>query len=382
MLADAVALSRGFIRKVAVLGAGTMGSRIAAHLANAGVPVVLLDIAAPNAPAGDRATRNAVVMKALDALKKSKPPAFFDASVSRLITVGNFEDHLNLVTGCDWIIEAVAENLDIKRSLLARVDAFRRRDAIITTNTSGLPVSVIAEGMPEDFRRNWFGTHFFNPPRYMRLLEIIPTPETNPAAIAAVELFADHRLGKSVVRPKDTPNFIANRIGTFALMNTMRVMRAMDLTIEQVDTLTGAPLGWPKTGTFRLADLVGVDVLAHVVKNFEARVKDERSDVVLPELVSEMLARKWIGDKVGQGFYKREKGARGKEEFLGLDWKTLDYRPSERANFASVETAKSVESVRERVKTLLNGDPEERPCGSFLLADPIRPVELLSQSHP
>jgi 3-hydroxyacyl-CoA dehydrogenase len=336
------------IRKVAVLGAGTMGSRIAAHLANAGIPVVLLDIPA------------AMNGQILESLKKSKPAAFFDASLSRLVTLGNFDDHLNLIADCDWIIEAVAENLEIKRALLKRVDAFRRRDAIVTTNTSGLPVSQIAEGMPEDFRRNWFGTHFFNPPRYMRLLEIIPTPETDPAVVAAIEQFADRRLGKSVVGAKDTPNFIANRVGTFALMNAIRVMQEMDLTIEQVDALTGMPLGWPKTGTFRLADMVGLDVLAHVVRNFETRVRDERAGLALPGFVSEMLSRKWIGDKVGQGFYKKEK-----DVLLGIDWKKLEYRPSERAKFSSLEMAKNVESVSERVKMLLASDPKKDLAAAF-----------------
>jgi 3-hydroxyacyl-CoA dehydrogenase len=348
------------IRKVAVLGAGTMGSRIAAHLANAGVPVVLLDI-----PAGEERARNAVAMQALEAVKKAKPAALFHANLSRLVTIGNFEDHLNMIADCDWIIEAVTENLEVKRALLGRVNAFRRKDAIVTTNTSGLPVGQIAESLPEDFRRNWFGTHFFNPPRYMRLLEIIPTPQTDPAAISAIERFADLRLGKSVVVAKDTPNFIANRIGAFALVNAMRVMQAMNLTIEQVDALTGTPLGWPKTGVFRLADMVGLDVLGHVVKNFATRVKDERGDVVLPDFVNEMIARNWIGDKVGEGFYKRKKDTGGKDVFLCLDWKTLEYHPSERAKFASLEMAKNLESVAERVRMLLAADPKKDPVAAF-----------------
>jgi 3-hydroxyacyl-CoA dehydrogenase len=378
MSADAVALSRGrvertssertgavLIRKAAVLGAGTMGSRIAAHLANAGIPVVLLDIVPPGAPAGDRAARNAVVMRAFDALKHSKPAAFFDAGVSRLISTGNFEDDLHLVGDCDWIIEAVAENLDIKRALLRKVDAVRQKGSIVTTNTSGLPVSQIAEGMPEDFRRNWLGAHFFNPPRYMRLLEIIPARDTDPLAVAAIERFAERALGKTVVRAKDTPNFIANRIGTFALMNAIRVMQAMDLTIEQVDALTGTALGWPKTGTFRLADMVGIDVLAHVARNFQERVKDERADVTLPEFVREMLLRGWLGDKTGQGFYKKVKEADGKQTIFALNWKTLEYHPSERAKFASLEMAKNAESVPERVKLLLDADPKKDLPAAF-----------------
>ncbi len=353
------------IRKVAVLGAGVMGSRIAAHLANAGVQVVLLDIAAPGAPAGEKAARNAVVRRALEGLAKASPAPLFDPAAARLITVGNFEDDLGLVGGCDWIIEAVAENLDIKRGLLGKVDAFRRRDAIVSTNTSGLPVSQIAEGMPEDFRRNWLGTHFFNPPRYMKLVEIIPTPDTDPGVAAAVARFADLHLGKTVVYAKDTPNFIANRIGTFVLMNAIRVMQAMDLTIEQVDALTGPALGWPKTGTFRLADLVGLDVLAHVAGNFLARVKDERSDVVMPDFAGRMLERKWLGDKTGQGFYKKETDPEGRRVILALDWKTLEYRPSEKPKFAVLEMAKAVESLPERVKMLLGADPAKDPAAAF-----------------
>jgi 3-hydroxyacyl-CoA dehydrogenase len=219
--------------------------------------------------------------------------------------------------------------------------------------------------MPEAFRRKWFGTHFFNPPRYMRLLEVIPTPDTDPAAIAAVERFADQRLGKAIVFARDTPNFIANRIGTFSMLNAVRIMQEMDLTIEQVDALTGASLGWPKTGTFRLADMVGIDVLGSVARNFQARVRDERADLTFPEIVTRMLERKWIGDKAGQGFYRKEKGPDGKELRFGLDWKTLEYRPSERAKFPALEMAKNVDSPAERVKLLLSGDPKKDVAARF-----------------
>jgi 3-hydroxyacyl-CoA dehydrogenase len=280
------------------------------------------------------------------------------------VKTGNFEDDLKLLADCDWIIEAVAENLEIKRALLGRVNEVRRADAIITTNTSGLPVNQIAEGMPDEFRRNWFGTHFFNPPRYMRLLEIITTPETDPAAVAAVARFADQRLGKTIVIAKDTPNFIANRIGTFSLLNAVRIMQQMDLTIEQVDALTGTALGWPKTGTFRLSDMVGIDVLGHVARNFQARVEDERGDVTFPEMITRMLERNWIGDKVGQGFYRKQKGPEG-DTRLGLDWKTLEYRPSERAKFPALEMAKNIESVPERLKLLMGGDPKKDVAARF-----------------
>jgi len=353
------------IRKVGVLGAGTMGARIAAHLANAGIPVVLLDIVPADAPAGEKAARNRIVNGALDALKKSKPAAFFEPGLARLLTVGNLEDDLKLLADCDWVIEVVAENLEIKRSLLKKIQPHLRKDAIVTTNTSGLPVANIAAEMPEDFRRRWFGTHFFNPPRYMRLLEIIPTPEADPSLIATIAHFGDQRLGKTIVAAKDTPNFIGNRIGTFAMMGTIQVMQQMDLSIEQVDALTGSAMGWPKTGTFRLGDMVGIDVLGHVAKNFFATVKDERSDVVLPDFIGILLERKWIGDKVKQGFYKKEKDAEGKEVRLGLDWKTVEYRVSERAKFPALEQAKNIESTPERIRALLAGDPANDKAAEF-----------------
>ena len=342
-----------------------MGSRIAAHVANAGLPVVLLDIVPPNAPADNKAARNSIAMAAIEGLKKARPAAFFDAANARLIQTGNFEDHLELLKDCDWIVEVVAENLEIKRTLLARVNQFRRADTIITTNTSGLPVSQIAEGMDSGFKKHWFGTHFFNPPRYMRLLEVIPTPATDPAALMAIEQFVDLRLGKAVVTAKDTPNFIGNRIGTFAMMNALRIMQAMDMSIEEVDALTGATLGWPKSGTFRLSDMVGIDVLAHVAKNFFERVKDERSDVAPPPFIGQMLEKKWLGDKTGQGFYKKVRGTGGEEERLGLDWKTLEYRPSVRVKFPSLELTKNTDSVAERLRMVLANDPRKDRAAAF-----------------
>src|SRR5271169_4462333 len=260
------------IRKVAVLGAGTMGARIAAHFANAGVPSYLFDIVPPDA---DGPARNKIAAAGLDAAKKSKPAAFMEPSLARFVTVGNFEDDLKKLTDVDWIIEAVVENLEIKRSLLKKVEAIRKPGTIITTNTSGLPVGKIAEGFSEDFRRAWFGTHFFNPPRYMRLLELVPTPEADRTLIEAVAHFGDVRLGKGVVMAKDTPNFIGNRIGTFSVLNVMRLMQEMDLSIEDVDALTGLAVGWPKSATFRTIDLVGLDILGHVVGNMTANVHDE-----------------------------------------------------------------------------------------------------------
>src|SRR5712672_1330258 len=352
------------INKVAVLGAGTMGARIAAHFANAGVPCVLLDIVTPDAAQStDKAARRKIVAGGLDAAVKSKPAAFFEKGLERLITIGTFDDDIKLLADADWIIEAVAENLEIKRGLLKKVEAVRKPGSLITTNTSGLPVASIAHGFSEDFRRHWFGTHFFNPPRYMRLLDIIPTPETDPAAIETVAHFCDVRMGKGIVTAKDTPNFIANRIGTFAGLNVFRVMQEMDLTIEEVDALTSSG-GWTKAPTFRTIDLVGLDVLGSVVNNFKKNVQDERSELQLPEFFQKMLERKLLGDKTKAGFYKKTKGPQG-EERLAIDWKTLEYRPAQKPKFASLEMAKNVEDMGERLRMMVgNTDPRDK-AGQF-----------------
>ena len=263
----------------------------------------------------------------------------------------------------DWIIEAVIEDLDLKRELLRKVDAVRKPGTIITTNTSGLPVAKIAAGFSEDFRRCWFGTHFFNPPRYMRLLEIIPTADSDPAAMKTIADFCDLHLGKSVVQAKDTPNFIANRIGTFSMLNVMRVMQEMDLSVEEVDALTGSAVGWPKTGTFRLGDMVGLDILGHVVRNGAINIKDERSDLKLPPFFLEMLNRKWLGDKTKGGFYKKQKGPEGEQRFA-FDWKTIEYRPLQKAKLAALEMAKSVDDLPERLKMLIA--PSKDKANQFL----------------
>ncbi len=348
------------IQRVAVLGAGTMGARIAAHIANAGFPVLLLDLASEGAP-----DRNALAARSLENLKKAKPPAFVDPAVVRHISVGNFEDDLEKLQTCDWVLEAVAENLDIKRALLNKVAPYIRDNAIVTTNTSGLPVGLIAKDMPESFRRRWLGTHFFNPPRYMRLVELIVTPETDPQAAASVANFAQVYLGKLVVRAHDTPNFIANRIGTFVMLNTFRTMLDQGLSIEETDALTGAAIGWPKTGTFRLADMVGIDVLVHVARNFAAGSKDERSDVGIPAALEQIFERKWFGDKSGQGFYKKQRGADGKEARLALDLSSLEYRPAERPKMAALEMAKTNESAAARIRALLAADPERDQAAKF-----------------
>ena len=382
------------INKVAILGAGTMGARVAAHLANAGIPCYLFDILPPDVlPGADAAMRNKIAAAGLDAAKKSKPAAFMEPSLARLVSVGNLEDDLKKLADVDWIIEAVVENLEIKRALLKKVEAVRKPGTIVTTNTSGLPVSKIAEGFSDDFRRTWFGTHFFNPPRYMRLLELIPTPEADRALIDAVSHFCDLRLGKGVVLAKDTPNFIANRIGTFSVLNVMRLMQELDLTVEDVDALTGPAVGWPKSATFRTIDLVGLDILSHVVANMTAQAAvapasspadapmgrtlpsaalDERSDLKLPDFYKQMLDRKWLGDKTQGGFYKKAKGGEGKEdERLALDWKTLEYHPRQKPKFPALDMAKNIEHTGTRLRALLGleGTPQKGDkAGAFLWA--------------
>lgn len=358
------------IRKVAVLGAGTMGARIAAHLANASIPSVLLDIVPAELTATEQAkgltladprVRNRFAQAGLDVALKSRPAAFFVPEAARMITLGNFDDDLTAVKDCDWIIEAVTENLEIKRSLLRRVEPLRGPKAIVSSNTSGISIARIAEGFSEDFRRHWLGTHFFNPPRYMRLLEVIPTRETLPEVVETVSRFGDMVLGKGIVRAKDTPNFIANRIATFVTLNVLRVMQQDGYSIEEIDALTGPAMGLPKSATFRTLDIVGLDVMAHVVKNLaDALPDDERRDLFkIPGFVVQMLERKLLGEKTRQGFYKKVKASPKSgtgdvgSEILTLDLQTFEYRPRQRAKFPSLEMAQNIEDTRQRVASLL-----------------------------
>ncbi len=344
------------VRRAAVLGAGTMGSRIAAHLANAGIPTLLLDL-----PAKDPPAERAPAVTALDALAKSKPAAFFEASLGRLITPGTFDDDLQKLGECDWVIEAVAENLEIKTALLTRVLPHLGAAAILTTNTSGLPIARIAAAVP-GLGKRFFGTHFFNPPRYMRLVEVIPTQESDPELVAAFSAFADRVLGKEVVFAHDTPNFVANRIGIAVMFNAANLMLEQGLTIEEVDALTGPAIGWPRTGTFRLADLVGIDILAHVAANFPGGVTGGKFAAVLEEL----LKRGWLGDKSGQGFYKKVSGADGKDERLVLDLASFEYRPLAKAALPSLEIAKNAATLPQRLQLLLKNDPAKDKAAVFL----------------
>ena len=355
---ESIATQPLLVRRAAVLGAGTMGSRIAAHLANAGIPVLLLDMV----PEGT-ASKSQLATKALEALGKAKPAAFYDASFASRIKPGNFDEDLPKLADCDWIIEAVAENLAIKHALLERVAPHLAPSAILTTNTSGLPIADIAAALQSaEARKRFFGTHFFNPPRYMRLLEIIPTSQTDPALVTAFAAFADLNLGKEVVRANDTPNFIANRIGVGVISTAAALMLEQGLTIEEVDALTGPAIGWPRTGTFRLADMVGIDVLAHVAANFPKGAAPSGFLDVLREIVG----RGWLGDKSGQGFYKKSRAADGSEERFALDLKTLEYRPLAKASIPALEMAKSAATPGERLKLLLAADPAKDKAARFL----------------
>ncbi|MGC2547282.1 MAG: 3-hydroxyacyl-CoA dehydrogenase NAD-binding domain-containing protein [Silvibacterium sp.] len=355
------------LRRAAVLGAGAMGSRIAAHLANAGLPVLLLDLSNPDLPQPESET--SLAAKAIAALLKAKPAAFYDPASAALITPGDFDHDLPQLKTCDWIIEAVAEDLAIKQSLLEKIQPHLSTTAIVTTNTSGLPIAAIAAKTPPEFRRRWFGTHFFNPPRYMRLVEIIPTPETDPESVVAIADFADRRLGKTVVHARDTPNFIANRIGVFSMLAALRLMQEQDLTIEEVDVLTGTVIGWPRTGTFRLADMVGIDVLAHVAKNFAESRSSDASATRLPAFIETMLQNRWLGDKTAQGFYKKDSAqndSRAPISRLALDWHTLEYRPAQRPKFPLIEMARNAQSLGERLRLILDSDPKKDKAAAFL----------------
>jgi 3-hydroxyacyl-CoA dehydrogenase len=342
------------VRRAAVLGAGTMGSRIAAHLANAGIPTLLLDLPPRTA------TERPLATAALEALSKSKAAAYYDQTNASLITPGTFDNDLPKLASCDWVIEAVAENLEIKTALLARVLPHLAPNALLTTNTSGLPVGHIAQALTSH-RDRFFGAHFFNPPRNMRLLEVIPTPETDRAVVAAFAAFADRILGKQVVFANDTPNFIANRIGISVMFTAANLMLEKGLTIEEVDALTGPALGWPRTGTFRLADLVGIDILAHVAANFPQGVSQGGFSATL----AEMMKRNWLGDKSGQGFYKKSRGADGKDLRQVLDLATFEYRPAGKAALPSLDMAKNAATLPERLRLLLANDPAKDKAAAF-----------------
>jgi 3-hydroxyacyl-CoA dehydrogenase len=353
------------IKKAAVLGAGVMGAAIAGHLANAGIPTYLLDIV-PRELTPEEAkqgltlehprVRNRLATKAIEQLLKARPAPLYLPENAELITPGNLEDHLDRLAEVDWIIEAVVERLDIKQDLLARVEKYRRPGTIVSSNTSGLSINKMVEGRELEFRQHFLGTHFFNPPRYMRLLEIIPGRDTLPEVVAFMKDFGERVLGKGVVICKDTPNFIANRIGVYGMCATIRAMLDTGLTVEEVDALTGRAMLRPKSASFRTLDMVGLDVLAHVAQNMYASVDDpaEKECFALPDFLKEMIARGWLGDKAGQGFYRKVKGPAG-TEIQVLDYKTLEYRPRQKVQFPSLEMAKAAGSPGEQFRALLFG---------------------------
>jgi 3-hydroxyacyl-CoA dehydrogenase len=333
------------MRAVAVLGAGTMGAQIAAHLANAGVPALLLDLSADVARDG------------LARARKLKPNPFFTPDAASLVTTGSFDDDLPRVKNCDWIIEAIVERLDIKQSLLEKVEHHRRPGTIVSSNTSGIPIGAIAEGRGDEFRRHWLGTHFFNPPRYLKLLELIPTPDTDPGVMDRLARFADLRLGKGVVIARDTPNFIANHIGMFGVIRLFEALASGQYTIEELDAITGPAIGRPKSATFRTVDIAGLDVLAHVVRNLTSRLCDDttKAAFAMPPLVEEMVSRGWIGEKAQQGFYKRVKQPDGSSEILTLDPAAMEYRPRQKPRLPAIDTARNIDDPADRLRTLFLG---------------------------
>jgi 3-hydroxyacyl-CoA dehydrogenase len=343
------------IHSVTVLGAGTMGAQIALHCANAGIPALLLDLTADVAKQG------------LEKARKLKPDPQFTPDAYKLVTTGGFDTHLDLVARTDWIMEAVVERLDIKQQLLARVDEKRRPGSIVSSNTSGIPIAAIAEGRSADFRKHWLGTHFFNPPRYLRLLEIIPTADTDPAVVAAMVKFGDHVLGKGVVIAKDTPNFIANHVGLYGVARTLDALATGKYTIEEIDAITGPALGRPGSATFRTMDIAGIDVLAHVLRNLSEHLTtdSDRRAFAVALLVDALVKKGALGEKTGKGFYERRKGAGGETEIWTLDPATMEYRQKQSARIASIEAGKSIDDLAGRVRMLFNAKDK---AGEFLRA--------------
>lgn len=353
------------IQKVAVLGSGVMGSRIACHFANTGCQVLLLDIVPkePNEAEVKKgldlkspAVRNRIANDALQFAIKSNPAPLYLKSFASRITVGNFEDDMKKIAECDWITEVVVENLDIKRKVFEQVEQYRKPGTLITSNTSGIPIHMMAEGRSEDFVKHFCGTHFFNPPRYLKLLEIIPTSKTDTAVVDFLMNYGEQHLGKTTVLCKDTPAFIANRVGVYSIMALLHQVEAMGLTVEEVDKLTGPVLGRPKSATFRTGDVVGLDTLVMVAKGLKQNCPNDEANALfdIPAYVQKMVDNKWIGDKAGQGFYKKVKTG-GKSEIQALDLKTLEYRTSQKVKFATLEMTKPIDSLRDRVKMLVAG---------------------------
>ena len=354
------------IRKVAIIGSGVMGSRIACHFAGIGVQVLLLDIVPPALSDAEKAkgltldskqVRNRIVNDAMQATLKSKPSAVYTKAVVNHVKTGNIDDDLPKIADCDWVMEVVVERLDIKQQIFEKIEKYRKPGTLITTNTSGIPIHLMSEGRSEDFQQNFCGTHFFNPPRYLRLLEIIPDPKTKPEVIDFLMDYGDRFLGKTTVLCKDTPAFIANRVGVFGFMAVFKAMRQLGLSVDEVDALTGPVLGRPKSATFRTGDVVGLDTLVHVAKDLPANApNDEAKDFfVLPPFLEKMIANKWLGDKTGQGFYKKDKSLPKGQDILTLNLDTMEDGPKVKAKFATIDAAKPVDDLGQRLKVLYAG---------------------------
>jgi 3-hydroxyacyl-CoA dehydrogenase len=346
------------IQKVAILGSGVMGSRIACHFAGIGVPVLLLDIVPPGISAdAKKSERNKIVDDALKTTLKSNPSPIYHKEAAKLITTGNFEDDMPTIKTCDWIIEVVVERLDIKQKVFEQVEQYRKPGTLITSNTSGIPIHLMSEGRSDDFKKHFCGTHFFNPPRYLKLLEIIPTPNTDPAIVNFLMHYGDVHLGKTTVLCKDTPAFIANRIGVFGMMSVMHLMEKLSLTTDEIDALTGPIIGRPKSATFRTADVVGIDTLVKVANGIANNCKTDEalSLFTIPTWLESMVSNNWLGDKTKQGFFKKTKNEKGEKEILTLNLATLTYEARKKAKFATLESAKPIESLPSRIKMLAKG---------------------------
>lgn len=350
-------MARRIIKKVAVLGSGVMGSRIACHFAGIGVQVLLLDIVPNEVKESDnKQLRNKIVNDSLQAALKSNPSPVYSKDVIKKISTGNFDDNLKDLSTYDWIIEVVVERLDIKRSLYEKVEQVRKSGSLITSNTSGIPIHMLSEGRSEDFKKNFCGTHFFNPPRYLRLLEIIPTPDTDPAVVDFLMKYGDLYLGKTTVLAKDTPAFIANRIGVYGIMQIFQLVDKLGLTIDEVETLTGPIIGRPKSATFRTADVVGIDTLVKVAKGVHDNCPNDEAKSIfqIPAWLQKMVENNWLGDKTGQGFFKKTKGEKGEKEILTLNLKTFEYEARQKPKFPSFDAAKPLDDLKQRLKILFN----------------------------
>jgi len=378
------------IKKVAILGSGIMGSRIACHFANIGVEALLLDMVPKELSEEEKAkgltidspqVRNRIVNTSLQSTLKANPSPIYKKSFASRIRTGNFSDNMKDISTCDWVIEVVVENIEIKKKIFDEVEKFRKPGTLITSNTSGIPIAMLSKGRSDDFRKHFCGTHFFNPPRYLRLLEIIPTPETDSDVVSFLMHYGDLFLGKIPVLCKDTPAFIANRVGVFSIMALFHLVEEMNLSVEDVDKLTGPLLGRPKSATFRTCDVVGLDTLVNVAKGVYDNCPDdeERKKFLLPSYIEKMSANKWLGDKTKQGFYKKTKTAEGKTEILSLDLKTLEYKPQKKTKFTTLDAAKNADDLKERIKILFSGKDK---AGEFYRASFLGLFSYVSNRIP